>query len=174
MPKPGYGPSICSPHGGQIAYNVILDIEHPVTMTALDRRIVRPSIASLNGHEADPVSTVAATHLPRVRLPRNGVKGVFEDFPNKRIRSSARDGAPTRDGSLRHSGKNGKTFNPLEVRSRSCRAQANEWDLCAASTRRPDRCMTDLPIFDPGLDSKRNQGQPCLAHFRSNSVRKRA
>ena len=63
------------------AYNVILDIENPVAMTNLDQRIVKAVDRFLTNHEADPVATVAAMIFPASDYRRNGVKGVFEDFP---------------------------------------------------------------------------------------------
>ena len=67
------------------AYNVILDIENPVAMTDRDQRIVKAVDRFLTNHEADPVATVAATIFPASDYRRNGVKGVFEDFPGENV-----------------------------------------------------------------------------------------
>jgi len=45
----------------RIAYNAILDIEQPITVTVVDQRIVEAVDRFLKKNEADPVATVAAT-----------------------------------------------------------------------------------------------------------------
>src|SRR5258708_19220192 len=44
----------------RIAYNVILDIEQPIAVTAVDQRIVEAVDRFLKKNEADPVATLAA------------------------------------------------------------------------------------------------------------------
>lgn len=148
------------------AYNVILDIEDPVAMSDLDRRIVQAVDRFLTDHEADPVSTVAATIFPASDYRRNGVKGVFEDFPERTYPKLSTRWGTYAGRMLRHTGKNGKPFNPLEVTIEKLRAQSKRKSpLRGIYEVGLTDMLTDVPIFDPALDSKRTMGQPCLAHL---------
>jgi len=148
------------------AYNVILDIENPVVMTELDRRIVQVVDGFLTDHEADPVATVAATIFPASDYRRNGVKGVFEDFPERTYPKLTKRWGTYAGRMLRHTGKNGKPFNPLEVTIEKLRAQSKRKSpLRGIYEVGLTDMLTDVPIFDPALDSKRTMGQPCLAHL---------
>ena len=148
------------------AYNVILDIENPVAMTDLDRRIVHAVDGFLTDHEADPIATVAATIFPASEYRRNGVKGVFEDFPERTYPKLSTRWGTYAGRMLRHTGKNGKPFNPLEVTIEKLRAQSKRKSpLRGIYEVGLTDMLTDVPIFDPALDSKRTMGQPCLAHM---------
>jgi hypothetical protein len=148
------------------AYNVILDIENPVAMTDLDRRIVQAVDRFLTDHEADPLATVAATIFPASDYRRNGVKGVFEDFPERTYPKLSTRWGTYAGRMLRHTGKNGKPFNPLEVTIEKLRAQSKRKSpLRGIYEVGLTDMLTDVPIFDPALDSKRTMGQPCLAHL---------
>ena len=148
------------------AYNVILDIENPVAMTELDRRIVQAVDGFLTDYEADPVATVAATIFPASDYRRNGVKGVFEDFPERTYPKLSTRWGTYAGRMLRHTGKNGKPFNPLEVTIEKLRAQSKRKSpLRGIYEVGLTDMLTDVPIFDPALDSKRTMGQPCLAHL---------
>lgn len=148
------------------AYNVILDIEQPIAVTSVDQRIVETVDRFLKKNEADPLATVAATIFPASDYRRNGVKGVFEDFPEKTYPKLTKNWGTYAGRLLRRGGKDGTTFNPLEVTIKKLRAQKQrKGPLRSIYEVSLIDVMTDLPIFDPGLDSKRNQGQPCLAHL---------
>jgi hypothetical protein len=148
------------------AYNVILDISNPVTMNKLDQRIVKAVDRFLTNHEADPVATVAATIFPASDYRRNGVKGVFEDFPERTYPKLTTRWGTYAGRMLRHTGKNGKPFNPLEVTIEKLRAQSKRKSpLRGIYEVGLTDMLTDVPIFDPALDSKRTMGQPCLAHL---------
>lgn len=106
------------------AYNVILDIEDPIKLTDADHRIVQRVDRFLTGHDADPVATVAATIFPASDYRRNGVKGVFEDFPERTYPKLTTRWGTYAGRMLRHNGKNGKPFNPLEITIEKLRAQS--------------------------------------------------
>ena len=63
------------------AYNMILDIEDPITLTSVDRRIVHSIDRFLTGHDADPVATVAATIFPASDYRRNASKAFSKISP---------------------------------------------------------------------------------------------
>ena len=112
------------------------------------------------------MATVAATIFPASDYRRNGVKGVFEDFPEKTYPKLTKNWGTYAGRLLRRGGKDGTTFNPLELTIKKLRAQKKRTGpLRSIYEASLIDVMTDLPIFDPGLDSKRNQGQPCLAHL---------
>lgn len=148
------------------AYNVILDIEDPIKMTDVDQRIVRIVDHFLRERDADPIATVAATIFPASDYRRNGVKGVFEDFPeNTYPRLSTRWGTYA-GRMLRRNDKNGEPFNPLEVTIGKLRAQNERTSpLRAIYEVGMTDILTDVPIFDPAADSNSGMGQPCLAHL---------
>lgn len=148
------------------AYNVVLDIEDPLKMTEVDQRIVQTVDQFLVGHDADPVATVAATIFPASDYRRNGVKGVFEDFPEKTYPKLTTRWGTYAGRMLRHNGKNGEQFNPLEITIEKLRAQSKRKSpLRGIYEVGLTDMLTDVPIFDPALDSKRTMGQPCLAHL---------
>jgi hypothetical protein len=148
------------------AYNVILDIENPITMTDVDQSIVRTVDRFLMDHDADPVATVAATIFPASDYRRNGVKGVFEDFPERTYPKLTTRWGTYAGRMLRHNGKNGKPFNPLEVTIEKLRSQTKgKSPLRAIYEVSLTDILADVPIFDSALDSTLNRGQPCLAHL---------
>jgi hypothetical protein len=148
------------------SYNVILDIDDPIRLTDVDERIVRSVDHFLREHDADPVATVAATIFPASDYRRNGVKGVFEDFPERTYPKLTTRWGTYAGRMLRHNGKNGKPFNPLEITIEKLRAQSKRKSpLRGIYEVGLTDMLTDVPIFDPALDSKRTMGQPCLAHL---------
>ena len=148
------------------AYNVILDIENPITMTDVDQSIVQTVDRFLTDHDADPVATVAATIFPASDYRRNGIKGVFEDFPERTYPKLTTRWGTYAGRMLRRNGKNGKPFNPLELTIEKLRAQSKRKSpLRGIYEVGLTDILTDVPIFDPALDSKRTMGQPCLAHL---------
>ncbi len=148
------------------AYNVILDIEDPFQMTESDQRVVQRVDEFLAGHDADPLSTVAATIFPASDYRRNGAKGVFEDFPEKTYPRLTTRWGTYAGRMLRHIGKNGKPFNPLELTIEKLKAQSKRKSpLRGIYEVGLTDMLSDVPIFDPALDSRRTMGQPCLAHL---------
>jgi len=148
------------------AYNVILDIEDPVTLTPVEQRIIQKLDRFLAEHEADPVATIAATIFPASDYRRNGLRGVFEDFPEKIYPKLTKTWGTYAGRMLRRDGKNGKPVNQLELTLKKLRDQAKrKGPLRAIYEVGTIDVLAEVPIFDPALDAKRNQGQPCLAHL---------
>jgi hypothetical protein len=151
---------------GRCAYNVILDIEDPITLTPTHKQIVRLVDELLVSHDKHPIATVAGTIFPASLYRQRGAKGVLEDFPKKiypKLKTSWGTYAGRMLTRLDHKGQE---TNPLEIIIKKLRQQT--------SHSGPKRAIyevslvdvfADLPIYDPGLDARRAMNQPCLAHL---------
>lgn len=148
------------------AYNVILDVEKPITLGPDDKKIVQILDCLLVRHGRQPVATVAGTIFPASHYKQRGAKGVLEDFPDK-VYPKIKAGWGTYAGRmLRRRGQAGTEIRPLEVLIAKLRQQTagNAPKRAAYEVSLVD-VFADLPIYDPAVDSKLIMNQPCLAHL---------
>ena len=151
---------------GRAAYNVVLDISHPLALTPADKAVVQKVDEFLLRHDTDPVSTVAGTIFPAAHYKRQGAAGVYETFPEKvspKVRSGWGDTYAGR--MLRRSGKKGVVINPLEILVEKLKKQlASATPLGRAYELGFTETPLELPIYDVVLDATRTTPQPCLSH----------
>jgi hypothetical protein len=149
-------------------FDVFLGISDPIALSAEDAAIIKMVDAFLVAHGGYPVNTVAETIFPLEEYIRNGVAGVFENYPRKIAAIHKARPKEAKWGCyalriLRQVDRNGVTFNPLEkvldkIKKHGRYRASNELGLGLPLAE-------DIPIYDPALD--RNQyfgGMPCLSH----------
>ncbi|MDX2181161.1 MAG: hypothetical protein SFV18_16320 [Bryobacteraceae bacterium] len=148
------------------AYNVILDIENPISLAFIDKRIVQALDELLVAHDAQPVATVAGTIFPAAHYRQRGLKGVMEDFP-KRVYPKVKKNWGTYAGRmLVRTNHTGQELNPLQILIDKLRQQMRgSGPKRAIYEVNMVDVFADLPIYDPGRDARRVMNQPCLAHL---------
>ena len=148
------------------AYNVILDIENPIILTPIDKRIVHALDHLLVGHDRQPVATVAGTIFPAAHYRQRGLKGVMEDFPQRIYPKVKKNWGTYAGRMLSRTDHKGQEMNPLQVIIGKLKQQMRGTG--------PKRAIyevslidvfADLPIYDPAFDARRTMNQPCLAHL---------
>jgi thymidylate synthase len=151
----------------QLAYNLILDIEQATTMAPHDRAVIAAVDNFLQGHDAQPIMTVAATIFPASYYRHRGRLGVFEDFPKVYPKIKEANSWGTYAGRmLIRVDKNGKTFNPLERIIDKLRQQTRRRNaLRAVYDIGLLDIFADIPLYDPATDTRLTRNQPCLSHL---------
>jgi len=155
-------------------FDVILHVEKPTALSAQDSLVYDEVDRFLKTRGAFSVHTVAETLFPMDEYQRNGVRGVYEEYPTKiRAIQKARD-----DGNwgsyayriLRQTDQKGKTFNPLEDMVGKITAHGKYRASYEMGLGRPpedgsDPLEDEIVIYDPASDRKRLYGGPCLSHL---------
>lgn len=148
------------------AYNMILDIEEPISLSPAEKQVSELVDRLLTSHDKLPVASVAGTIFPASHYLRYGATGVFEHYP-KRVYPKLEKTWGTYAGRMliRQVGKD-KVINPLEILVDKLRHQAaNGSPKRAVYELGFVDVMADLPIYDPATDAKKPWNQPCLAHL---------
>lgn len=148
------------------AYNVVLDIEDPISLSPAEKQVSELVDNLLTSHEKLPVASVAGTIFPASHYLRYGAKGVFEYYP-KRVYPKLDKTWGTYAGRMliRQVGKD-KVINPLEILVDKLRHQiTNDAPKRAVYELGFVDVLADLPIYDPATDAKKPWNQPCLAHL---------
>ncbi len=150
----------------RVAYNVILDVCDPVTLTDRDFAILQIMDAFLREHDAKPLNTVAGTIFPAGHYVRHGVEGVYERFPATYPKMEKGWGVYAMR-ILRRKGKNGEEINPLKILVEKMRRQlAGKRMRAIYDLGTIDNEMLDIPIYAPSTDACQTRGrQPCLSHL---------
>lgn len=150
---------------GRQRYNLSLAIETPFDMTPADFLIHDRVDAFLRGCDEMPPVSVAGTIFPANHYSRDGVDGVYEDFPNTVSRLEPHSWGTYAMRMLRREGKEG-TINPLEqlVEKLKNHQQKNRraYEINLADA---DDDAFELPLYRTKDDYKRLIPQPCLSHL---------
>jgi hypothetical protein len=145
------------------AHNLVVEIQEPAAHTEVDLRMREQLDAFLRVHDANPVFTVAETIFPAAQYKEEGVRGVFETYPNE-IYPAIK--LPTEWGRyayrlVRATDAKGK-YNPLERILNRLKAAVTGHDMKRACFELPfPEDPLDLPIAHP--EDKRTRGGPCLS-----------
>lgn len=152
-------------------YNLILAIESPGVMTPQDFRIHDLVDAFLRSHNEEPISTVAGTIFPGNYYLRDGVRGVYEIFPDEIFPKIDQHSWGTYAmRMLRRKGKDGEIINPLKIMVDKLKKQVEKekqrmrlaYEINLTDT---DDDAFDMPIYRPTEDANRFLQQPCLSHL---------
>ena len=151
---------------GRCAYNVILGINDPITLSPTDKRIVEVLDRFLVSHDTEPVATVAGTIFPAAHYRKRGERGVLEDFPNKIYPKLKKHWGTYAGRMLIRKNRNGQDTNPLETIINKLRQQTQRRGALRAiyEVSLVD-IFADLPVYDHGSDARRTLNQPCLVHL---------
>lgn len=151
---------------GRTAYNVILDIADPMTITVGDFAVLDALDAFLRQHSAKPLTTVAGTIFPAGYYARHGLDGVYEKYPSIYPKMHKGWGCYAMR-MLRRKGKDGNEINPLKMLVDKMRKQLVGsrmraiYDLGTMGDE-----LFDIPIYAPATDACQTRGrQPCLSHL---------
>jgi len=152
----------------RIAYNVILDIADPVTVTAADFAVLDTVDTFLRRFpKAKPLTTVAGTIFPAGHYARHGVEGVYERYPAAYSKMKKGWGRYAMR-MLRRKGKDGEEINPLQILVEKMRGQLAGSRLRAIyEIGTMDEELYDIPIYAPASDASCQAigQQPCLSHL---------
>lgn len=151
----------------RIAYNIILDITDPVTVTAADFAVLDTVDLFLRRFpKAKPLTTVAGTIFPAGYYARHGVEGVYERYPAAYPKMEKGWGCYAMR-MLRRKGKDGEDINPLKMLVEKMRRQLTGTRMRAIyDLGTMDDELYDIPIYAPATDACQTRGrQPCLSHL---------
>lgn len=151
------------------AFNLIVAIHDPVTLSGGDRAIAGLVDRFLLSHDSSPLVTVMNTIFPGGFYKQGGAKAVFHEFPEAYEFSNRNWGtyagrmftpAPRKSGppqsriqTIIHKLK--RNLEPQGLRMRA----SYEVDILDSSLDE------DLSLYCAQTDSDLNRGQPCLAHI---------
>lgn len=151
--------------------NVILhiespDVEHPATPYAFEKLNDLYDQA-----EMEPIHTVAEWIFPGYLYVREGLSGVYENYPEQ-IDIFLKD-TPNRWGTYalrmvrRTDPETGEEFNPLDRVIEKLRWANNPENPTYHSCYEIgiQNCTSDIPIYDPSKDRNPYYGTPCLSHI---------
>ena len=142
---------------GRCAYNVILAIEDPITLSPTDKRIVEALDRFLVSHNTMPVTTVAGTIFPAAHYRMRGASGVLEDFPNKIYPKLKKHWGTYAGRMLIRRDRNGQETNPLKTIISKLEQQSHRRGALRAiyEVSLVD-IFADIPVYDHGLDARRH------------------
>jgi hypothetical protein len=152
--------------GHREAHNLIVEIEEPAVHSGSDLQIRSEVNTFLRMHNANPLFTVAETIFPAAAYREEGVRGVFETYPDVIYPAIKQPNEWGRYAYrlLRRKGADGKTFNPLEQTVNRLKAAATGHDIKRASFELSlAEDALDLPLALP--TDHRTRGGPCLSHI---------
>jgi hypothetical protein len=150
----------------QIFYNLILDIDAPLLLTDADDAIVKELDGFLREHDKYPISTVAGTIFPAGLYTQHGVDGVYNVYPRDVYPIVKERWGTYAMRLLRRKDSSGADFNPLERVVEKLKRQMAATRMRAVYELTTIDMMTDLPAYDPAVDSNATRGQhPCLSHL---------
>ena len=148
------------------AYNVILGIDDPITLSPTDKLIVEALDRFLVSHDTIPVTTVAGTIFPAAHYRKRGARGVLEDFPNKIYPKIKTHWGTYAGRMLIRRDRNGQETNPLKTiisklqqQTRRRGALRSIYEVSLVDI------FADIPVYDQALDARRTLNQPCLVHL---------
>lgn len=148
-------------------FDVFLHIEEPTVLSTADASVYREVDGFLVSHGAFSIHTVAETIFPLDEYSRNGLRGLFDDYPSKLrgIQKARTDGNWGSYSSriFRQKDFEGNTFNPLEDILKKITKHGKYRASFELGHGRPFE--DDIPIYDPATDRKRLYGGPCLSHL---------
>jgi len=152
------------------AYNVVLEIAHPIALPPGDRAAVAILDRFLIERGGLPINSVVNTIFPAQLYRRHGAAGLSERylteiFPTLKRHPDWHWGTYAQR-LFERVGSDGKPIRPLEtlvtkLQTSLASASANR----AAYELGTVEPFLDLPIYDPGRDRNRPIGGPCLTHL---------
>lgn len=142
-------------HGDE-AYNVVIDIEAPVTHDNDDNAVITLADRFLKEHDEDPIITVANTIFPQDQYKAHGLPALYDvEHRNFDRRSDMQRWGHYFERMTRRFDKSGRRYNPLDKLVEKLKKQNG--------ARTPFRAAYELSLYDSDLDRKRYRNAPCLS-----------
>jgi hypothetical protein len=152
------------------AYNIMLEIANPLTLSPEDKRVVEILDRFLTNHGGMPFNTVVNTIFPAQLYARHGATGVYEKYLAE-IYPQIKDHPDCSWGTYAHrilcrTDSDGSTMYPLRELVEKLKVQL--------TMSGPNRAVyelgiidlfSDIPVYDPRDDRTRPIGGPCLSHI---------
>ena len=156
-------------HDAWRAYNVVLEIANPLTLSEEDKRVVDLLDQFLTDHGGMPFNTVVNTIFPAQLYARHGAAGVYEKYLVE-VYPQIKEHPDCSWGTYAHrilcrTDSNGNEMNPLRELVEKLKVQL--------TMSGPNRAVyevgiidlfADVPVYDPREDRTRPIGGPCLSH----------
>ena len=145
--------------GGE-AYNVVIDIADPVTISPTDHAILTTVDGFLRSHHANTISSVANTIFPQALLDRHGADGLYAAYEGvlPRMKQMTRDWGRYFERMTswkKVKGQNITVINPLDDLIRFMKAQV--------ASDRTYRNTYEMTIYDPTRDAGKVSNRQCLS-----------
>lgn len=146
-------------------YNLIVEIADSEKMTSSDFVICKNVDEFLREHDKLPLITVAGTIFPGGYYKRYGPEGVYEHFPAAYPKMKKGWGCYAMRLLRRPGKEDGETINPLEILVDKMKKQLKGLKMRGVYELGLIDTVSDLPIYDPALDSRRGRTNPCMSHL---------
>lgn len=118
--------------------------------------------------------TVAETIFPGWEYRRRGLRGVFDTYPNQDYPAFRHRWGTYAHRMVRRTTPKGKVINPLEIMINKMKRENQRhgsfksvYELSVADVE------SEIPIYDPAIDSRLTRGAPCLSHLSFKLDKKR-
>jgi hypothetical protein len=137
-------------------YNVVIDVEDPLTHDEKDNAIITLVDSFLRQHDEEPIITVANTIFPQALYDRHGAPDFYDLYHREFDRLSKTKGwGRYFERMTRHRRSVGGVYNPLR-------------DLIEKMGRQEDagvryRAAYELAVYDPLRDGRALRGGQCLS-----------
>jgi len=147
-------------YAGGEAYNVVIDIENPIAVSATDHAILTTVDRFLRDHHANTISGVANTIFPQGLLDRHGADGLYAAYDKvlPRMKQMTRDWGRYFERMTswkKVKGQNISVINPLDDLIQFMKAQIE--------SGRTYRNTYEMTIYDPARDAGKVSNRQCLS-----------
>ena len=140
--------------GGE-AYNLVIDVDDPVTHTAADRAVVMGLDDFLRGRRVNPAATVANTIFPQDLYRRHGPDAFVAEYLRAYDAIRKKGWGRYFERMVRWPGDGGATTDQLHALVGRLRGQRE-----SAQTYRH---VYEMTLFDPARDAARNRNRQCMS-----------
>ncbi len=137
-------------------YNVIVDVENPVSFDSTDNEIISEVDDFLRKYDCYPISTVCNTIFPQSLYNQHGAPVFYEKYHEAfdRLTKTRRWGRYF-ERMTRHQTRLGKTYNPLEQLIGKLQERENGGQKFKSAY--------ELAVYDPLEDGRSRWGGQCLS-----------
>lgn len=145
-------------------FNLSLAVELPEIMSESDKLIFNIVDDFLITHGQKPLTTVAGTIFPANYYMRDGIKGVFDKFPQDYKMLGHQNGWGTYAIRMIEKETINGIINPLSELVEKMKRLLTK-NRSAYEVNIIDDEIFDLPLYRTSSDFKRHMPQPCLSHL---------
>jgi hypothetical protein len=136
------------------AYNVVIDVDRPAELDALDHRVITHVDKFLRAADQNPVSTVVNTIFPQALYEEHGAPKFYEEYFRVYDGLSKPGWGRYFERMTRHTTLDGKTYNPLANLIERLRDRQDAQRYTSAY---------ELAVYDPLRDGRMFRGGQCLS-----------
>lgn len=140
---------------GDEGYNVIIDVDDPVTHDAHDTAVIKHVDTFLREKDLVPISTISNTIFPKALYESFGSPAFYDKYHEGFEDYGDQDWGRYFERMTRHRTLEGETYNPLQELIQKMRERVN--------SDQQYKAVYELAIYDPLQDRRYLRGGQCLS-----------